>query len=613
MIVEMRKAYAVSREADRIKLLRRLQRLGVLHIVPVRPEEADGDREDRDDRLRRLDAALQLLRAFEPRGPRPTLRPDDAVEETLTIGRKGEEGRARLDMLYREADRLRLWDGVQVEHLHALTQAGLPLHVLVVPDRALTQIRARLVRRLRSLPRGRTLVATIGLDEESLPARAEVLTAPERDRSAVLAEAAEIEKELDASRSRLSELAWLIPRLERERQWLEEEAEWNAVARSGFNEGPLYAVQGWVPAERTDALRRELTEPGLDAAVRVRDPEPDEVPPTLIRYRRWARPVDSLYRILRMVPGYREADASSVFMLALPLFAGMIIGDAGYGLLFALFPVLGGRRLARVVDPDLRAMVFVFGVAALVWGALTGVWFGLRPTQIVEVGGVVGGLGTALHSLQVMRGSDRETWMLLIKICFLVGATHLVVAHARRMLAWFPDSRAFAEAGWCIVLASMLGVIWILFFGPDGGLPEGLGALAGSGLAVGLVLVAGFSAPDPSPARRVGAGLAGSLLPLLGTFSDTLSYIRLMAVGLASYYLGSTFNVLAGQMSEISWVGAAIVLLLGHSLNIGLILIAIFAHGVRLNVLEFSSNAGIRWTGYPYRPFSDQLAKEAQP
>jgi V/A-type H+-transporting ATPase subunit I len=201
--------------------------------------------------------------------------------------------------------------------------------------------------------------------------------------------------------------------------------------------------------------------------------------------------------------------------------------------------------------------------------------------------------------------------MLLIKICFLIGAGHLILAHARRVFTLLPDSRALAEAGWCVILAAMLGVIWILFFGSSGPVPDHLASAAASGLAVGLVLVAGFSAPHLPLVRRIGVGLAGSLLPLLGTFSDTLSYIRLMAVGLASYYLGSTFNVLAAQMADGgSWIGAALIVIAGHSLNIGLIVIAIFAHGVRLNVLEFSSNAGIRWTGHPYRPFSERMAKE---
>jgi V/A-type H+-transporting ATPase subunit I len=224
----------------------------------------------------------------------------------------------------------------------------------------------------------------------------------------------------------------------------------------------------------------------------------------------------------------------------------------------------------------------------------------------MDAGGVAASVGTVLRAVQVVRGSERETWMLLIKICFLIGAGHLILAHARRVFTLLPDSRALAEAGWCVILAAMLGVIWILFFGRGEGGPGLVWEIA-AGFAVGWGLVVLFSEPDRPLPARLGLGVAGSLLPLLGTFGDTLSYIRLMAVGLASYYLGATFNVLAVEVADVAtWAVGAVVLVGGHLLNVGLILIAIFAHGVRLNVLEFSTNAGVHWTGYPYRPFAER-------
>jgi V/A-type H+-transporting ATPase subunit I len=90
-----------------------------------------------------------------------------------------------------------------------------------------------------------------------------------------------------------------------------------------------------------------------------------------------------------------------------------------------------------------------------------------------------------------------------------------------------------------------------------------------------------------------------SLMPAISSFSDTLSYVRLMAVGLAGSVLAISFNKLA---ISAGFLGIPI-LVFGHALNIALCLIALFAHGVRLNVLEFSSNAGMEWSGYPYEPF----------
>ena len=61
------------------------------------------------------------------------------------------------------------------------------------------------------------------------------------------------------------------------------------------------------------------------------------------------------------------------------------------------------------------------------------------------------------------------------------------------------------------------------------------------------------------------------------------------------------------QLAEVAtWGVAWIVVLFGHGLNIGLCVIAIFAHGVRLNMLEFSNNVGVQWAGRKYQPFANR-------
>jgi V/A-type H+-transporting ATPase subunit I len=124
-------------------------------------------------------------------------------------------------------------------------------------------------------------------------------------------------------------------------------------------------------------------------------------------------------------------------------------------------------------------------------------------------------------------------------------------------------------------------------------------------LLAGIVTVSWFGEPQANPIKRALTGFAAAILPLLGTFSDIMSYIRLFAVGLASYYIADAFNGLGVQLAHAAgwWAGAPVVIF-GHVLNLGLAGIAIFAHGVRLNMLEFSNNVGVKWAGYAYRPFT---------
>jgi V/A-type H+-transporting ATPase subunit I len=51
--------------------------------------------------------------------------------------------------------------------------------------------------------------------------------------------------------------------------------------------------------------------------------------------------------------------------------------------------------------------------------------------------------------------------------------------------------------------------------------------------------------------------------------------------------------------------GGALIVLVGHALNIILGPISVLVHGVRLNVLEFSGHASITWSGIIYEPLKE--------
>jgi V/A-type H+-transporting ATPase subunit I len=105
-------------------------------------------------------------------------------------------------------------------------------------------------------------------------------------------------------------------------------------------------------------------------------------------------------------------------------------------------------------------------------------------------------------------------------------------------------------------------------------------------------------------------------LNLVSNFVDVVSYIRLFAVGTAGYAVASSFNkmILGGGIEGVvAGLVAALLLFLGHTLNILLSVMGVLVHGVRLNTLEFSSHIGMAWTGLPYRPFRRARAEETAP
>jgi V/A-type H+-transporting ATPase subunit I len=90
----------------------------------------------------------------------------------------------------------------------------------------------------------------------------------------------------------------------------------------------------------------------------------------------------------------------------------------------------------------------------------------------------------------------------------------------------------------------------------------------------------------------------------------------LFAVGTAGYAVASSFNkmILGGGVEGVlAGLLAALLLFLGHALNLILCAMGVLVHGVRLNTLEFSSHIGMAWTGLPYRPFQRINRKQSEP
>ena len=50
-------------------------------------------------------------------------------------------------------------------------------------------------------------------------------------------------------------------------------------------------------------------------------------------------------------------------------------------------------------------------------------------------------------------------------------------------------------------------------------------------------------------------------------------------------------------------------LIIGHAVNLVMGFLSIVVHGVRLNIMEFSGQVGVEWSGYKYEPFKKKVLK----
>ncbi|MBN2313472.1 MAG: hypothetical protein JXM79_06050 [Sedimentisphaerales bacterium] len=596
----MSKIYIVTQSHNRDRLLDALGQLGVVHVEPVEPEKAVA-KELTVRAISTLDHGLQVLQPIEPSGDTPDVSALDAAREALSIQKAIADEEDSLNSLLRKADQLTLWGNVELKHLEQLRSLGIEIQFFSVAQKELAELEAECIEIL-SEPTGRDVMIAVvdRTGQFQAPEGAKEIPWPATDLPTVKKEAAEVDASLKRHRKRLGELAHLVEAIRQQHKQYQVEAEVCVVQNSGLSSYALFALQGWLPSRKADSLSDNLAGRDITAAVEVMPVEEEEQPPTLIEYPRWARPIKALFDMLGTLPGYKEYDVSPFFMIALPLFAAMLIGDAGYGVILAGAGLVFYKKIVNAAGKPSAHLLIIFGLATMLWGILTANYFGITPQSFIDIGRQ--GIANAMLAVAPLWRSDgEEARALIMKISLIIGCAHLVVAHLHTAIKLFPDSRAYAEIAWGVILVDMLVLIWhLMFIGVDK-MPVWIAYV----LLIGFVGASLFTAPAKNPLKRFLIGLASSILPLLSTFSDIMSYIRLFAVGLASFYIADAFNGLGAKVAgSATWIGGAPIVIFGHALNIGLAAIAIFAHGVRLNMLEFSNNVGVKWAGYAYRPFT---------
>ena len=168
-----------------------------------------------------------------------------------------------------------------------------------------------------------------------------------------------------------------------------------------------------------------------------------------------------------------------------------------------------------------------------------------------------------------------------------------------------------ADLGWLCAICALYFVVLYLVIGEQVNLTP-IAAV----VLLGFVLVVCFGgmSPDKTFAQGLKAGLGNAFTVFLNTisaFGNIMSYIRLFAVGMASLAIAHSFNNMALGFKGPLVVVGILIMLVGHGLNIVMGLLSVVVHGVRLNLLEFSGQLGMEWTGTAYAPFKklDKIRK----
>ena len=517
--------------------------------------------------------------------------------------------------LSKMADEIEPWGEFSAENGANLSRAGVVLRYFTAQTSAFDAAAEEWSGRYTVVEINRTsstvyFVVAAAPDEE-VSIDAQEIKAPAMDYRAARAEAAKAQAsiaELDADFSRCAASVEAIRARLHELTVRMQNVKIRGTATEAAD-GSLIVMEGW--AEKETSARVDALLDGYPNVVYIKeDPTPEDNTPVKLKNNRFAR-VFELIGSLYALPKYGTLDLTPFFAPFYMLFFAICLNDAGYGLVLLLAGLLllkkGGASLKRAAW-----LTVICGGATVLFGFYSNSFFGLSISKVPMFAGFhflnfqqdFFSIALALGVVQIMLG-------LLINICMTTRLFGL--RHALGTLGWF-----LLILSCCLAAGlSTLNEAWVIP-GFTMGSPAFL-AMAG----LGVVLMLFFNSPGKNIFVNFGSGLWNTYNNVTGLLSDVLSYIRLFAIGLSGGVLALVFNSLAlgitgldGDLSASPWwaialqaVGASIILLIGHGINLFMSTISSLVHPMRLTFVEFYKNAGFEMGTRSFEPLRNDDIK----
>lgn len=292
--------------------------------------------------------------------------------------------------------------------------------------------------------------------------------------------------------------------------------------------------------------------------------------PIMLKNNKFVGPFEMLTEMYSM-PKYNEIDPTPFFAPFYFIFAGIMIGDLGYGLLVFIGSLLA-LKFFNLDKATKRFMTFFnyLSISAMIFGLVFGSFFG----------GIIP-LPTLIN--------PAEDIMEMLMLSLLLGGVHIFFALGIKAYMDIRDNKpkdAFYDVGlWYMALIGAIGyglskavamnpiVVKILFY-------------AMIIAMVGIVLTGGRS--EKTTLAKFGWGVY-ALYGISSYIGDFVSYLRLMALVLSGSFIGLAVNMIAGMLFGSSIIGklfAIVIFLVFQAFNCFLCYLSAYVHTARLTYVE---------------------------
>jgi len=588
MIVPMKKLFLVTQDKDAQASLEEIRKLGVLHIEHLNaPKGNKLALLNNDSAL--IDQSISLLEGIEKKniaslGNKSTAEWHVLARHIIDLHKRYQQLKEYSTTLSLRIDILKDWGDFDPQEISRLRLSGVEIRFYKLSDEQIGQLPKEVY--LEKINRQGNINSCLIITQGEVALQFKEIEMPKDSLSKMQERLIEDYKTVGLIKKELEGQVVYLEFLKDTRRKIIKEIEFYEALSGMAQEGSLFYVKGYIPFDSKETIEKAAQNQGWGFL--ITDPLEDDNVPTLVRNPKWLNIINPVFKMIEIIPGYKELDISLWFLIFFSIFFGILIGDAGYGIVYFFLTLLAQKKWGqKLKDKSPFMLLYLLSSCAIIWGILTATFFGQEWLPIW-----VKPLVPSLRDNKSMQ-----------EFCFFLGALHLSIAHSWRAILKFPAFSFLADIGWILILWTVFLIARFLVLG------DALPGFYTYLIIPGALLVVFFSNPQKNILKSLGSGLGALLLNLMNNFTDVVSYIRLFAVGLASVAVADTFNKMAlsiGFNNFVTGLLTSLILLVGHLLNITLGPLSILVHGVRLNVLEFCTHLDIKWSGFSYKPLTEK-------
>lgn len=361
------------------------------------------------------------------------------------------------------------------------------------------------------------------------------------------------------------------------------------VRENIFQTQSVFALTGWLTENDMDKVKKILDK--YPCYYTMVQPEEGDDPPIKLKNNKFVEPYEMITEMYSL-PTPDGIDPTPVLTPFFILFFGMMLADAGYGLILFLLCFIGLKKLKPDEGFLKNAMNIgvACGLSTIFWGVMYGGYFGNLVTQVTE-----SWFGVTVTVPAVFDPLNDPMSVMLLSL--ILGAIHLFAGMGVKIYM-------LAKRGHLLDGLMDIGLWYVLLIGlPMLALPvtAGIGKVLSIVGAAGLILTQGRH--EKNIFMKLIKGVM-SLYDITSYLSDVLSYARILALGLAGGVIANVMNIM-GTMPGLNIIGVVVfvaIFAIGHAFNLAISGLGAYVHTSRLQYVEFFGKfyeAG----GRPFKPF----------